>query len=304
MSMNDPLAPRPHPLMWQDIEGPDVLSPGTDVELDPFAAPAAPLRAFELPPAIAPFARVQLGESDPVARAEAKALLEQVRDALAAAGEGRGGRLLRLDGLSETGLALVEDALGEGEATIMIAGPLEYQIQETVFPGLWDVRTLTTAGVPVDRHLEVGPVPLVVLAAAQDLTAERFVMPQPDAETRAGLMNIMPLLAEIDARMRDGRPGGANHVISLTNLPMSEGDLQLLGQTIGGGAILAHSRGYGATRVTATRARDVWQVEYLNSMGQVILDTMEIGGPPAALVAAPEDFEDSAARIVALLEVS
>jgi hydrogenase-1 operon protein HyaF len=129
-------------------------------------------------------------------------------------------------------------------------------------------------------------------------------MPTPSPEESEGLMNIMPLLAELDDRMASLRPGMTNHVISLTNLPMTDGDLTLLGRTIGGGAIMAHTKGYGATRITATRARGVWQVEYLNAMGTVILDTLEVGGPPVALVAGQEDFEDSAERLAELLEVA
>jgi hydrogenase-1 operon protein HyaF len=169
---------------------------------------------------------------------------------------------------------------------------------------LWDVRTFSSDGAVLDRHLEVGPIPLVVEAAARDLTVERYIMPKPEDHAGQELMNVMPLLFEIDARMQDLRPSVTNHVISLTNLPMTDGDLALLGKTIGGGEIRAFSKGYGATRITSTRARGVWQVEYLNAMGTVILDTIEIGGPPAALLAAQEDFEDSCERLIELLEVS
>jgi hydrogenase-1 operon protein HyaF len=38
-------------------------------------------------------------------------------------------------------------------------------------------------------------------------------------------------------------------------------------------------------------------VRFLNASGTVILDTLEVGGVPAAATAAPEDFEDAADRL-------
>jgi hydrogenase-1 operon protein HyaF len=288
--------------MWHDIEGPEVLSPGG-------GEGEAPLRLFGLPEAVAPFARSRLGDGDPAARAACRDALVAIRAALldlAAQPEALASPVIvPIEGMTAAARALLDDALGEGEATILIAGPVEYQIQETLFPGVWDVRTFDAEGAALDRHVEIGPVPMVVTAAARDLTADRFVMPDPRAcPDVEALMNVMPLLAEIDARMAATTPGMTNHVISLTNLPMTDADLTLLGRTIGGGVIRAHSKGYGATRVTATRARGVWQVEYLNAMGTVILDTLEIGGPPAALLAGREDFEDSAERVGELLDLA
>jgi hydrogenase-1 operon protein HyaF len=303
-----PVTARPHPMMWHDIEGPDVLSPGAGPEDDGTCAIPGletPQLLFDLPPAVARFARAQLAEGDPVARAEARDMLARALEGLRRCAAGGPPTVISLDRVGADALVLVDDALGEGEVAILISGTVEYQIQETLFPGLWSIRTQTALGEPIDRQLETGPVPSVVLAAATELTAERFVLPGPGSVAAGeGLMNALPLLVEIDARMQQAQPGTPNHVISLTNLPMSEADLKLLGRTIGGGEITARTRGYGATRVTSTRARHVWQVEYLNSMGQVILDTIELGGPPGSMLAAREDFEDSAERLVELLELA
>jgi hydrogenase-1 operon protein HyaF len=48
--------------------------------------------------------------------------------------------------------------------------------------------------------------------------------------------------------------------------------------------------------------RYVWAVQYVNSMGNVILDTLEIGGVPVAVLAAAEDFEDSAERLAEIMQ--
>jgi hydrogenase-1 operon protein HyaF len=289
--MTDDIFNRPNPMFWHDIEGPDVLSPGGGDDV---------FNPFELPKGVARFARPVLGPGAPANQAGARAILIELSHAMAATAADGQNRIIALADVPKEVRTLVEDALGEGEATILIAGPVEYHIQETLYPGLWDVRTCSPEGEQLDRHLEVGPTPLVVEAAARDLADDAVVLPDEAPE----LMNVRPLLVEIAARMADQRPRGANHVISLTNLPMSDADLAALAAAIGGGAIRAHTKGYGAARVTSTRARGVWQVEYLNSMGTVILDTIEIGGPPAALIAGREDFEDSADRLIDLIAVS
>ena len=46
----------------------------------------------------------------------------------------------------------------------------------------------------------------------------------------------------------------------------------------------------------------MWAVQYLNSMGKVILDTLEVGGVPVAALAAKEDFEDSSVRLAEMVK--
>jgi len=45
-----------------------------------------------------------------------------------------------------------------------------------------------------------------------------------------------------------------------------------------------------------------WAVQYLDGLGAVILDTLESGDLPDAVLASPEDFEDSAVRLSDMLE--
>ena len=67
----------------------------------------------------------------------------------------------------------------------------------------------------------------------------------------------------------------------------------LLGQV----PLVIRSGGFGSSRVFATGLRHVWAVQFINGMGNVILDTLEIGGVPISVLAAREDFEDSAERL-------
>jgi hydrogenase-1 operon protein HyaF len=54
--------------------------------------------------------------------------------------------------------------------------------------------------------------------------------------------------------------------------------------------------------VIATTVRHVWAVQYVNAMGNTILDTLEIGRVPDAVVAASQDLEDSARRLDEILD--
>jgi len=63
------------------------------------------------------------------------------------------------------------------------------------------------------------------------------------------------------------------------------------------------SRGYGNCRITSTATRHVWWVQYFNSQEILILNTLEISEVPAVACAAQEDIDDSAQRLLEILEV-
>lgn len=189
---------------------------------------------------------------------------------------------------------LLGQVLGEGEVAGVAALPsgIVAQIQESVMAGLWRVRFTDASGAPVADYLEIGAIPQAVRAAAQ-LTALELAFDAPPP----GTMNVMPVLAEIRARMAAHQPGNAAHVINFSLFPMSEIDMQFLQTTLGDGFVRLASRGYGMCRVLATGARHVWSVQFYNAMDTVILDTLEIGDVPAVACAADEDFRDSAERL-------
>jgi hydrogenase-1 operon protein HyaF len=116
-------------------------------------------------------------------------------------------------------------------------------------------------------------------------------------EAPEGAMNVMPLLQEISARSAAWKEGDATHTITFSLLPMNPVDMSFLQQTLGAGSVKLISRGYGACRVHSTAARNVWSVQYFNASDEIVLDTLEIGAPPAAACAADEDFADSAQRL-------
>ena len=222
------------------------------------------------------------------------ALLPQLADALQAQRADAPGVLFDITDYEEKERALLAQVLGAGEVSGVAALPdgVTAQIQEASMAGLWRVRFGDAEGRLTADYIEIAAIPHVVERAAA-ITAERIAI---GAEPE-GAMNVMPMLAEIDARMRGHKAGDPSHVINFSLLPVSEIDMEHLQLTLGNGPVQLISRGYGSAKITATGARNVWSVQFFNAMGTIILDTLEIGDTPAAACAADEDFHDSAERL-------
>jgi hydrogenase-1 operon protein HyaF len=222
-----------------------------------------------------------------------KALLPLLIEALEARAAGKPGQLFDLAGLEEAELKLIADVAGEGEvaATVALSDGVLAQIQESVMPGLWRVRFTDADGRLLADYLEVGAIPEAVRRAAA-MTRATVMRPAGEASVTA-----LALLAEIEQHMAAWRPGADNHIVTLSLLPVSPDDMAVLQATLGDGPVQIVSRGYGSCRVLATATRNVWSVQYFNSTGDIVLDTLEVGEVPAAACAAAEDFQDSAERL-------
>jgi hydrogenase-1 operon protein HyaF len=224
----------------------------------------------------------------------AAALLPQLADALETQRADAPGRLFDITDYEDHERELIRQVLGEGEVSGLAALPdgAVAQIEEASMAGLWRVRFTDAAGKIAADYLEIASIPHVVERAAA-FTAETLSF----GAAPEGAMNVMPLIAEIDGRMRAHRPGDPSHTINFSLLPVNEIDMAFLQQVLGDGPVQLVSRGYGHCKVTATGARNVWSVQFFNAMGTIILDTLEIGDAPAAARAADEDFHDSAERL-------
>ena len=150
----------------------------------------------------------------------------------------------------------------------------------------------------VEECIDVGPVPGPILRAAAELPRDTIDIPK---QMPAGVMNAPFLLAELQDRSAKYQPGAENHVINFTLLPLTDVDAEVLTGVLGQIPLVIRSGGYGSSRVFATGLRHVWAVQYVNGMGNVILDTLEVGGIPVSVLAAKEDFEDSAERLAEIL---
>ena len=224
----------------------------------------------------------------------AAALLPRLAEALALQKSSEPGRLFDITDYDGDDLELIGQVLGKGEVSGVAALPegVTAEIQEATVAGLWRVRFFDAARRAAADYLEIATIPEIVRRAA-GLGAERLVFGAPPP----GVMNVMPLLAEIQERMNRRSMDQPAHVINFSLLPMNEVDMTFLQQTLGEGSAQLLSRGYGACKVTATGARHVWSVQFFNASDAIILDTLEIGDVPAAACAAEEDFRDSAERL-------
>ncbi len=211
---------------------------------------------------------------------------------------GEATRLLSLEGLSAAAMTLLEETLGQGEVSATVMGARRWELQESVLLGVWRVKAFDADGGAAGDWLEVAAIPSVLTTANERGTSTEVSI----GVTPPGSMNALPVLAELRHRVATWQRGQPNHVISFTLLPMNDVDMAYLEQQLGHGPVRAESRGYGRCRLELTAHRNLWSVQFLNAMGTVILDTLEVGEVPAALGAANEDFEDSATRLGELLE--
>lgn len=91
--------------------------------------------------------------------------------------------------------------------------------------------------------------------------------------------------------------GGERQIIDLRGLPMTQGDLRELGETLGRGEVTASVDAAGPTEVFETRFPGLWWVRYQNADQQVVAEQLVIGRVPAILEAPLDDVRDSAVRL-------
>ncbi len=280
---------RDNPMRWQDEPVAEGVFLGVQDDVDALALLGTP--AMELP-------SVLRLPDDFQPSAALTAWLERLAEALREAGRTGADQRLGLATLEAADRIAVEQILSEGEVegSVHFDG-VAYEIQEATLNGVWWVR-----GDDGVEYVEVASVPAVVANAASQLRAAPLRVPAGGE----GVMNAPALLAEISdraARYAAGENHDApNHVVNFTLLPTTEPDQQLLTEVLGRAELRLRSGGFGDCHILATQVRHVWAVQYVNAMGHTILDTIEIGAVPAAALAAREDFQDSATRLLEITE--
>ncbi len=279
----------------------DFIIPGA---VGPGSQPAGPegemLDYMEMPREMATFDLPVAPEPEDILGMEAgKARLNDLVAALTSYQVGAPARVLELGELPPEDLGLVNQILGEGEVS-MVAGA-SIQVQEAVFAGVWRVLHFDKGGKVARDTIEVAAWPdavrdQVFAGAAQ--TAALAEDPLPPS-----VFNAPSLLSEIADRGRAHRPGDPAHSINLSLLPHTQEDLQYLTAKLGVGGTIILSRGYGNCRVSSTRTRNVWWVQYYNAQDTIILNSIEIVDVPEVVCAAQEDFEDSAERLAEIMSL-
>ncbi len=230
--------------------------------------------------------------------AGARATAEWIRQALDNYQIGGAPQLADISGLDVENRELVNQLLGEGEVSLRYDGTLMVRMQESVLAGLWRTFYLDAQGAILHDLIEVCDVPVLARRPPDSTAADELTNIEPPAD----VMNAMPILSEIGDHLRSWRSGELAHVINLTLLPLSEEDLGFLDDTLGKGPVETLSRGYGDCQIISTAYPGVWWVRYTNSMGKLILNTLEITDIPMVACAAQEDLDDSRQRFQELLE--
>jgi hydrogenase-1 operon protein HyaF len=275
-----------YPLVWHPKV--PVASPAGDDSslrlLDMPVGTTRPRREARPVDRLSPAARAVLGEAAAALRDHAEADHEPSRISLRA--------------LERADRDAVLDAIGEGDVWGSVGGDVGYSFGESVLPGLWHVEATSHDGATTE-WLEVAPIPQAVLHAAEHMPGDTIRIPD---RLPQGAMNSLALLTELQERSSGYQPGTENHVINFTLLPITEADAEVLTTVLGQLPLVIRGGGYGSCRVFATGLRHVWAVQYLNSMDKVILDTLEVGGVPVAALAAREDLEESAGRMVEMMQ--
>lgn len=226
--------------------------------------------------------------------------LREVLAALRAHLNGDAAQPVLLDDLPPADLALVNQALGEGEVSARVLpepGLGSAQVQESVFAGVWRVVEQTSDGLVRDS-IEVGAVPQLLKRAARE---DGRSGPPPARPTPAGVMNAPALITELQDHRQQWRAGQPAEVVNLTLLPLTPQDIGFLDDQLGTGRVLILSRGYGNCRITDTRVPNTWRVVYYNSQDTVILNSVEVTDLPEVACAAREDLEDSLERLTEVL---
>jgi hydrogenase-1 operon protein HyaF len=227
----------------------------------------------------------------------AREAMKWLERALADYSENKENACANLNALDDENRELVNQILGEGENCVTFVGDLAASVQESVLAGVW--RTLyfdEDDKVAIDL-LEVGAVPHLVSAPFNDARAIDFN--KDDAST--DVPNAMPILVELADRCTLFDSNSNKHSINLTLLPLSLEELEYLDQRLGRGPVDILSRAYGKCQVISTLAPNVWWVRYYNSMGTLILNSIEVTAVPDVVAAAPEDLSDSAERLSEIL---
>ncbi len=274
---------RQNPMIWEGEEQAEGVFLDTGDALDLLGTPA-----LQLPPQ----PRLPI-DFEP--NAILRETLTGVSSALHGAARGESVERIAIARLDRQSRQALLEMLGEGEVQgSLVLDGVEYSLAESVLPGLWRI-----AGSDGGEWLEVGSVPGIVTAAASSLRPAPIALPP----ALPGVMNGLAVLAEINdhaagwnEQMTD------NRVLNFTLLPMSPQDQQLLIDVLGRAELVLESGGFGNCKVMATTVRHVWAVQYVNAMGNTILDTIEVGRIPDAALAAREDIEDSAERFDEILD--
>lgn len=225
----------------------------------------------------------------------ARAAMTWLRQALDKSGSEAEPAIANLSTLDDESRELVNQILGEGEVSVTYADSA--RTQESVLAGVWRTLYFDDDGNVCCDLLEVADAPHTVRAAGD--VSGQVDTSEPDDSLE--VPNALPILVELDSHLSAYAEGGPPHSINLSLLPLSEAEQEFLDERLGRGSVDILSRAYGKCQVISTLVPNVWWVRYYNSMGVLILNSIEVVEIPQVVCAAPEDLRDSARRLEDIL---
>lgn len=271
-----------------------VIGPGSQ----PLGEGGQALSYIDMPGDMATYSEPSMPEPDAVkGLAGARDAMCWLRKALADYEVGAEPLMANLSALDEENRELVNQILGEGEVSISYNGTFRARTQEAVLAGVWRTLYLDPDDKVCYDILEVANVPHTVMMPDN---RDRPINADT-AGVAAELNNALAILVELEAASAAYADTATAHSINLTLLPLSEADLEFIDARLGRGPVDTLSRAYGKCQVSSTLTRNVWWVRYYNSMGTLILNTIEVVDVPDAIAAAPEDLDDSTHRLDSIL---
>ena len=198
---------------------------------------------------------------------------------------------LPVDHLDRRNLDLLDRVLGTGGISISYHGPAIAKIQESVLAGVWRVRHYEPDGRVNADVVEVAPLPKLIA---------RGVFTQAATEFSPSSLKTLPvalngILSELHEALTCRAERGVAHVIHLTDI--EESHLELMRALLGLGPAVIESSGYGNCRITSTNIRGLWWVQFFNTEGELIVNSLEVATVPNLVSAESDDLVESADKL-------
>lgn len=271
-----------------------VVGPGSQPE----SADGKTLSTIDMPSDMATYQKPHIPEPQAVIELDgARAAMFWLRDTLRSFDSSVTPKLAILSALDDENRELVNQILGEGEVSVKFDGTVRARSQESVLAGVWRTLYVDDGDSVYQDLLEVAGIPHTVRATEG---REDVAIEIPD--DAAGINNVLAILSELQSAREQFAQSQQPYSINLTLLPLSEDEIAFIDAHLGRGPVDVLSRAYGKCQVISTSIADTWWVRYFNSMGTLILNTLEVVDVPNVVAAADEDIADSAVRLQELLE--
>ncbi len=271
-----------------------VLGPGSQPESED----GETLEYLNMPSDMAKYSPPHIPDPDEVTHLQgARQAMQWLQQALADYRCGSQPAMANLNALNEECRSLVNQILGEGEVSISRTGKMVAKTQESVLAGVWRTLYFDEDDNVCFDLLEVANVPHGVEFGDAPGRGVNLDVEGVGSE----LSNALPILVEIDEHCSRYTSDSDPHSINLSLLPVSQAELEFLDERLGRGPVDILSRAYGRCQIISTMTPNVWWVRYYNSMGILILNSIEIVSVPEVVAAAAEDLSDSAQRLNEIL---